>query len=302
MIDFRKIELTDKEWIDTLLGYSDYRGAEYCFTNLFIWDGVYNSRIARYKDFLLLISGEGENTRYLYPAGRGDKKEAIERLKADAQKRDVKMVLIGLSPEAATELEHLYPGEFTIHPYRSSFDYIYEKEKLITLSGKKLQSKRNHINFFKSNYNWDFQEFTPENVEEIKDFNREWCREVDCSQSESLDLEICAVKKCLENYAHLGLTGGILRVDGKIVAYTVGEQINSDTFIVHIEKAFANVRGAYPVINNEFVKRMPAGIKYVNREDDAGDAGLRNAKESYNPLFMQEKHSAQIIDEQNFRR
>lgn len=293
MIDFRKIELTDKEWIDTLLGYSDYRGAEYCFTNLFIWDGVYNSRIARHKDFLLFISGEGENARYLYPAGRGDKKEAIELLKKDALERGVKMILIGLSQEAAGELESLYPGEFSIRPYRNSFDYIYEKERLISLSGKKLQSKRNHINFFKNSYNWNFQEFSPDKAEEVKAFNLEWCREVDCSQSESLDLETCAVKKCLENFAYLRLTGGILRVDGKIVAYTVGEQINSDTFIVHIEKAFASVRGAYPVINNEFVKRMPAGVKYVNREDDAGDAGLRTAKESYNPVFMQEKLSAQ---------
>ncbi len=103
------------------------------------------------------------------------------------------------------------------------------------------------------------------------------------------------MRKCLENYGSLVLKGGILRVDGKIVAYTVGEKINSDTFIIHIEKAFAEIRGAYPMINREFAERIPDYIKYVNREDDAGDAGLRQAKESYYPIFMVEKFSAHLF-------
>ncbi len=295
MTDFRKIELADKVWIDKLLASSDYRGAEYCYTNLFIWDGVYNSRIARHKDFLLFISGEGENTRYLYPAGSGGKREAIELLMQDSADRGVEMMLIGISPEARDELESLYPGKFSFKPYRYGFDYVYEREKLVSLSGKKLQSKRNHINFFKSNYAWSYEEFTPDKVEEVKSFTKEWCKEIDCSKSESLDLESCAVRKCLENYGSLVLKGGILRVDGKIVAYTVGEKINSDTFIIHIEKAFAEIRGAYPMINREFAERIPDYIKYVNREDDAGDAGLRQAKESYYPIFMVEKFSAHLF-------
>jgi hypothetical protein len=295
MIEFKKIEISDKPWIDQLLKYSDYRGAEYCFTNLFIWEGVYNSRITRYKDFLLFTSGEGDTVRYLYPAGKGDKKEAIELLKEDALKRGVPFILIGLSNEAKNELESLFPGNFELRPVRNSFDYIYESEKLVSLSGKKLQSKRNHINFFKDNNSWEYQELSPEKVEEVKIFNKEWCKTVDCSKSESLGLETCAVKKCLDNYKQLGLTGGILKVDDSIVAYTVGEQINSDTAIIHIEKAFAEVRGAYPMINREFAERITPGLKYVNREDDAGDQGLRKAKESYNPVFMLEKFSAHIF-------
>jgi hypothetical protein len=103
MIDFKQITISDKIWIDELLRYSDYRGAEYCFTTLFIWDESYLSRCARYKDFLLLKSGSGEETRYLYPAGRGDRREVIELLMQDADERGKSFSLISLTPQTKAE-------------------------------------------------------------------------------------------------------------------------------------------------------------------------------------------------------
>ncbi len=278
-----------------MLKFSDYRGAEYCFTNLFIWDSIYKSAIARYKDFLLFISGEGDGVRYLYPAGRGDKREVIEYLIQDASERKVKLVFIGLSPEAKNELSELFTGRFEFKPIRNSFDYIYESDKLITLSGKKLQSKRNHINRFKELPDWTYEELTNDKIPDIIEFNAKWCKDFDCSKNNSLGWETCAVAKCLANYPLLNLRGGILKTGRKIVAYTIGEQINSDTYIVHIEKAFAEVRGAYPMINREFAERVAADCKYISREDDAGDEGLRRAKESYYPVFMQEKYAAKLF-------
>ncbi|OFY39422.1 MAG: hypothetical protein A2X18_04830 [Bacteroidetes bacterium GWF2_40_14] len=295
MIEFKQIELSDKAWIDELLKFSDYRGAEYCFTNLFIWDSIYKSRIARYKDFLFLISGEGDNTRYLYPAGKGDKREAIEWLIRDSEERKVKFVMIGVTPAAINEISELLPGKFEFVPVRDSFDYIYEREKLVTLSGKKLQPKRNHINKFKELNDWTYEELTEDKIPEIIAFNAEWCKDLDCNKNNSLGWEACAVAKCLAHYRYLNLKGGILRVKGRIVAYTVGERINSDTFIVHIEKAFADVRGSYPMINREFAERETEGCTYINREDDTGNEGLRTAKESYYPVFMQEKYATRLF-------
>jgi len=295
MIDFRQIEVSDKIWIDELLKFSDYKGAEYCFTSLFIWDEAYLSKVARYKDFLVLISGKGEDTRYLYPAGKGDKREVIEALMQDAQERGVEFIMIGLTPETKKEIDELFPQKFSFKPVRNSFDYIYESNKLITLSGKKLQSKRNHINRFKEQPEWVYEELTAEKIDEVLKFTNEWCKDVDCGKDQSLCLESAAVYKCLSNFSKLSLQGGILRVGGKIVAYTVGEQINSDTVVIHIEKAFASVRGAYPMINREFAERIASNCKYINREDDAGDEGLRIAKESYDPAFMLEKYAAYII-------
>ncbi len=295
MIDFKKIEISDKIWINELLKHSDYRGAEYCFTNLFIWDGVYKSKIARYKDFFVFRSGEGESTRYLYPAGKGDKREAIEQLIEDSKQLGVKFIMIGLSPEAIEELKSLFPDKFEFRAVRDSFDYIYESERLISLAGKKLQSKRNHINRFLEIPDWKYQDITQEMIPEIIDFNSKWCKDVDCSKNESLGWEACAVAKCLAHYSQLNLTGGVLRVGNEIVAYTIGEQLNSDTVIIHIEKAFAEIQGSYPMINREFASRIAAGYKYINREDDAGDMGLRKAKESYYPVFMQEKYAALLF-------
>jgi len=295
MLEFKVIETDDKAWADSLLKFSDFRGAEYCFTNLFIWDGIYKSKIGRYKDFLLLRTGEENDYHYLYPAGRGDKREIIELLMEDSQKWGQKLSLISLTNETRAELEGLFPGKFEFTPAENSFDYVYESEKMITLSGKKLQPKRNHINYFLNNYNWSYEDFTPDKIDEVTSFNLEWCKITDCRQHETLMWESCAVEKCLSHFQELGVKGGILRVDDKIVAYTVGEVINSDTIIVHIEKAFSEYRGAYPMINKEFASRIAPGYKFINREDDIGDEGLRKAKESYYPAFMLEKFHAKLF-------
>lgn len=295
MIDFRTIEISDKEWIERLLKFSDFRAAEYNFTNLFIWDVVYHSKIARFKDFFLLRAGDAEQYNYLYPAGRGDRREVIDKLIEDASTHEVDLNIIGLTKESKSELEKLFPGQFKYTSLRDSFDYIYESEKLMTLSGKKLQPKRNHLNYFASNYKWSYEELTPSKIEEVKEFSHEWCRRYSCKSVDTLSWESCAVEKCLNHYGELSLKGGILRVDGEIIGYTIGEVLNSDTVVVHIEKAFQEYRGAYQFINREFVKRLAPGYLYVNREDDIGDEGLRKAKESYYPIFMLEKFSAKLI-------
>lgn len=295
MLEFKKIELKDKEWVDPLLKLSDYRGAEYCFTNLFIWDGIFKSKIGRYKDFFLLRSGLEGNYNYLYPAGEGDFKEVIAMLEADAKKNNSPFKLIGVTPETRGELKALFPDRFNFTPVRDSFDYVYDAQRLISLSGKKLQSKRNHLNYFLANYNWSIHQITPQLMNEVLDFNHEWCKIMKCTKFKTLSWESCAVEKCLLNFDSLKIEGIALKVDDKIVAYSVGEILNSDTIIIHIEKAFSDIRGAYPMINREFASIMANGFKYVNREDDIGDLGLRKAKKSYNPLFMIEKYNAAIF-------
>ncbi|MDP3452583.1 MAG: phosphatidylglycerol lysyltransferase domain-containing protein [Bacteroidales bacterium] len=295
MIDFKEIELKDKEWADHLLTHSGYQGAEYCFTNLYIWDGIYKSKIGRYKDFLILRTGTEGDYHYLYPPGRGDKREIIDLLINEAESGDYPLSFIGLTRETREELNRLFPNKFRFTPVRDSFDYIYEVEKMISLTGKKLQPKRNHLNYFSTNYKWSYDVLTEKNIDEVLDFNHEWCIRADCSKYETLSWESCAVEKCLANYGRLNLIGGLLRVEGEVVAYTIGETLNTNTFIVHIEKAFPDVRGAYPMINREFLKRNATMFNYVNREDDIGDEGLRKAKESYYPIFMLEKFSAKLF-------
>ncbi|MFY9377952.1 MAG: phosphatidylglycerol lysyltransferase domain-containing protein, partial [Peptococcia bacterium] len=189
-----------------------------------------------------------------------------------------------------------FPGKFSYQDDREGYDYIYTLEKLVSLSGKKLQSKRNHINrFIANNADWSFEEISQDNLSECWEMNQEWCRQNGCKDDELLNEEYCAVRRCFNNYEALELEGGLLRLAGKVIAFTMGERLNSDTYVVHIEKAFGEIQGAYQLINREFAKliqeRHP-DIVYVNREEDMGYEGLRRAKMSYRPVRMEEKYVA----------
>ena len=115
--------------------------------------------------------------------------------------------------------------------------------------------------------------------------NRNGCEDGD----EGKLAEVCVTLNSLRLMKELHLTGGCLRVGGKVTAFTIGERLCSDTFVVHIEKALTEIEGAYPMINQQFVQHAMEGYTYVNREEDTGDEGLRQAKLSYRPVFLVEK-------------
>lgn len=196
-----------------------------------------------------------------------------------------------MTPEYFAQLEEWYPGRFQIEYDRDSADYVYESEKLATLSGKKLHGKRNHINKFKSLFEdrWSYESMTKDNLEECFQMALKWRTENDCEDDDEKRGEMCVALNSLRLFEELHLTGGVLRIDGKVVAFTIGEPICEDTYVVHIEKAYADVQGAYTMINQQFVEHECMNYKYVNREDDTGAEGLRKAKLSYRPVFMVEK-------------
>ena len=195
-----------------------------------------------------------------------------------------------VTEENFAQLEEWYPGQFQIEYDRDSADYVYESEKLATLSGKKLHGKRNHINKFKQvNEDWSYEKITKENIEECFQMALQWRIENGCEADEEKNAEMCVTLNSLRLYEELELTGGLLRVNGKVAAFTLGEEVSDDTFVVHIEKAFAEIQGAYPMINQQFVEHECMKYKYINREEDTGAEGLRKAKLSYRPVFLVEK-------------
>ena len=188
-------------------------------------------------------------------------------------------------------LEKWYPGRFQIEYERDNADYVYESEKLAALPGKKLHGKRNHVNKFKSIYanRWSYESISRENVEECFQMALRWRNDNGCNEDLEKNAEMCVTLNALRLFEELGLTGGVLRVDGEIVAFTIGEPVCSDTFVVHIEKAYAEIPGAYNMINQQFVEHECMDYTYVNREEDTGAEGLRRAKLSYRPVFLVEK-------------
>jgi hypothetical protein len=192
-------------------------------------------------------------------------------------------------------LDTLYPDLFSYEAGRDAFDYVYSIDKLASLSGKKLHAKRNHINVFKKNHQWSFELITKENLGECYAMNEQWCKEMECSEEIGLKQENCATRRFFRYYNELGLDGGLIRAEGKVIAFTMGEVLNSDTYDIHIEKALRDIQGGYPMINREFaayIKDKYPHIIWINREEDMGYEGLRKAKESYFPDKMEEKYLA----------
>ena len=295
MINFKEIELSDKRWIDPLLAVADLRGCHQNFTNIFAWSKTYYYRVAQVNSYLVVKGVINNIPYYFYPAGTGDIKTVFEVMQEDAASCGHNFVLAGVTPEDRTIIEREFPEHFEYQEMRESFDYVYLLDKLVTLAGNKLHAKRNYINrFHKENQDWSFERISPENLAECWEMNLRWCQTAHCEKDE-IAKESCAVRRCFQHFATLGLEGGLIRVEGKVIAFTMGEILSSDTYVIHIEKAFAKIEGAYQMINREFAafiqKNYPQQI-YVNREEDMGLEGLRKAKLSYHPDKMEVKYLA----------
>lgn len=299
MINYTKIEISDKKWIDTILTEANLPGCHYNFTNIFAWANVFKYRVAKVDDYLIVkgINSEGK-PYYFYPVGKCNPQAVLEAMIEDAANNDAEFMLAGLSDENILELNRLFPDKFEFTKQRGSYDYVYLLEKMVALSGRHLSAKRNHINHFIKNNNWSFEEISPENIAECWEMNVEWCKRRKCKYDVQLDNESCAVRRCFDNFFDLGLEGGLIRSDGQVIAYTMGDKLNSDTYDIHIEKAFEEIQGGYQMINHEFailIQRKHPEILYVNREEDMGQEGLRKSKLSYHPDRMEEKSWGKLI-------
>lgn len=291
MIEFKDIEISDKKWVDEILAGYECPSLEYNFTTLFIWQKIYNTRIACEDGFLFSVSGKEENKKsFLFPAGGEDINNALFLLDEFCRKNNMPMHFHSVNTKQRDILSEIYPGRFDFFPARDSGDYVYTADSLRTLKGKKLSSKRNHINRFIQNFpNWTYEKMNDENIEEAKKMHLLWCDIAGCNDEPGLLEESCAVRRAFKYFNELGLSGGILRAEKDVTAFSIGDPLNKNTFLVHIEKAFADVRGAYPMINKQFVINNCEDYEFINREEDTGDEGLRKAKLSYQPYDIIEK-------------
>lgn len=289
MINFKKVTLEDKPFAEKCMRAANKRGCEYTFANLFNWAEIYGIEIAAYNDFLLMKNADGQ---YMFPIGSGDIEEALKALEKDSAERGVKLSIYGIAKEDIDVVERVFPNRFDFVTDDGAADYIYSRESLETLAGKKLHAKRNHVNKFIASYpDWKYERLDAENLHEAREMTEEWCRTLGC-ESDGLKKESCAVKSAFAHFFELGLIGAMLKVGDRVVACTIGSEITDDSFDVHIEKAFSDVEGAYTMINQQFVKNELSKYEYVNREEDMGEEGLRKAKRSYRPVMMFERYTA----------
>ena len=287
-MDFKPVRAEDKEIIDNYLKHVHSRSCDMSFAAIYLWRGFYQLEYAEVEGVIVFRSNE-EKTSFSLPLGEGDPRKALEKVLEYCREQQIPPVFHSISREMEQYLNEQFPGQFCVEFDRDIADYIYETQALIELKGRKYHGKKNHINKLNKMYDWSYEAITPENTQECLDMLAVWKQQNCTSENLEKHAEICVSEASLKEREFLGLKGGLLRVDGKVAAFAVGEQIAPDTFCVHIEKAFADVQGAYSVINQQFLIHEAADCKYVNREDDVGDPGLRQAKLSYHPVFLEEK-------------
>ncbi|MBQ7740669.1 MAG: DUF2156 domain-containing protein [Eubacterium sp.] len=293
MLDFHEPSINDKKWVDKCLRHANSLNCEYTFGNVYIWADSYSTMIARYKDFFICRWGKGKNISYSVPLGEGSFTKAVKEIIKDAESLGVKPRIYGLTSSYLLMLQEAFTGEFTYHYDESFNDYIYSTEKMAELRGKKYHGKRNHIsNFKKNNPDWSFEEIDGDNILECISLHMKWLemKQEDSENEDDFNEEFKAVLKAFESYDELGFKGGLIRVNKKVVAFTMGEpQANGKCFVTHFEKAPADMQGAYAIINQEFTRNCLAEYEFVNREEDLGIEGLRKAKMSYHPEILLEK-------------
>jgi len=288
LINWKELSLSDKELINSYYDREPVRNCEFTFANNILWKPFYEVHYAVVEDSLVFKSGDGDLS-VSFPIGAKDVKAAIDALAEWFYQKKLPFKLHLVSPQQFSILEELWPGRFLAEYNRDEADYVYEREKLVKLSGKSYHGKKNHCNKFKSLYpDWCYEPITDANVQECKEMAQKWWRLNDDHEEGEKSEEIQVTMQALEQLGQLDLTGGLLRADGRVVAFAIGEPCGKDMFVVHFEKAFSDVPGAYSMINQQFAEHAMEGYRYVNREDDAGSEGLRRAKLSYHPVFLME--------------
>jgi len=298
MLQLKDITLNEKKLFDDYFQLKQYEISDMTFTNLYMWRKSYQIKYAIIDDFLCIFARQKDNKPFtLMPVGNGNVAQVLEKLMDYFRQNNHPFMMKSITHRMIEEIENAFPGKFKYIPSRDTYDYVYNSSDLINLEGRKYHRKRNHINKFLALNSYVYEPLTVDSVEECKKAAEEWCRKRDCNQNMGLLEEKEAIFDVLNHFEELKVKGGVIRVDGKVVCFTFGEQFTKDMVVIHVEKADPDIQGSYAIINQQFCAHEWANVKYINREEDLGLPGLRQAKQSYHPVRLIEKHIA-ILNEQ----
>ncbi len=255
--------------------------SEYTFAGLYLFRRTYDYHLSRLPNDGLLVAGRKDGESFcMLPCGLPDEDELVIELMT--RYSYIKGLSESNADAAWIRMERL---GYTVQEDRDNFDYLYRKADLAELSGRKYHKKRNHVNAFINNYHYDEGPLTRENRDEALMILEKW----QALREDRSDY--AAAREALERFEDLELKGYLVCVDGKAVAYTLGEPLmKGRSFVVHFEKAIDHYRGIYQFINKAFAAILPRHYVWINREQDLGDEGLRQSKMTYRPSGFVKKY------------
>ncbi len=288
---FKPIELKDREIIHEIIWKYQPHTSEWTFTNLFIWGGHYGYQWSLFKDWLVILNTTVSEDMYcLQPVGPPSRKEVVQMIiQWLAEEKGAIFPRIERADERlVSEVKSI--KKLRIEAVENHYDYVYRSDDLIHLAGRKYHAKKNHINKFLRSYVFQYTSLRREHIDDCIQVEEEWCKLRRCEEDMSLVGEGEAVRNALRHFEALKINGGAILTNGKIEAFTLGELLNENTAVVHIEKTNPNIPGLFTVINQQFCENQWSNVQYINREQDLGVPGLRRAKRSYHPCRMVKKY------------
>jgi hypothetical protein len=289
-LDFEPISLDFTSRYRQRLEACPEKTSDYSFSNIFGWSEEYELEWA-WQPPLVWIRQHKPASRLWAPVGpwhEVDWSKALDRFEAGTVFTRVPETL------ARTWQQHAR-SDIGLTEERDQWDYVYDVGELVELKGNRFHKKKNLLNQFLRNYDWHYLDFSAKTIEPAMAMQADWCNWKDCESSEVLSAENRAVFKILSFWDQLdGLNGGVLMDEDMIVAYTIGETLTDDMVLVHFEKGCPDYKGVYQAINQMYLAHLPPRFRWVNREQDLGDKGLRKAKLSYNPARFLKKYQVTI--------
>ena len=300
-----KVTLEDREYLESFFHGFDYRTSGLSYTSVFMWREINAISWKQIGDYLCMTAADNldpalDDTFMFPPLTRtgGYDPESLRRTIFEAKDAFEEKGLpftMKLIPFHMLEIfSEAIPGKLNFEADRANFDYVYDTKDLIELKGRDYHSKKNHLNFFLANYEYEYGKLSPDMTDEVMKFVHEFNERKNLEDPHErvlLNFEERAMHDVLLNLDTVGYLSGAIRIDGKIEAISIGGKIGTKTVVVHAEKANTDYRGLYQAINNEFCRAMASNVKRINREEDMGIPGLRKAKLSYKPVRLIEKYT-----------
>ena len=288
--NFRPFAAEDKNLFDSIQEKGQPKISDYTFANFFIWRIIDGTMLTKINGNVCTFAHAPDRMPYfMMPQGDIEVEDTLRKCLTISSK------VIRLSEEFVTKHKSELSC-FLIEEDRDNFDYIYLVEDLRTLKGKKFDGKRNHINHFLKNNTFEYQLLSAEHIEECLVLNEKWCtaKKKESEAFPNLECEAKVVDEILCNMQMLDVRGGVIKTGGEIKAFSIGQRLNKDTGVVHVEKYDPDIRGLSQLINREFARHAWNDIVYMNREQDLGHPGLRKAKMSYHPVILEKKYNLSL--------
>lgn len=287
-MEFKPFRIEDKARIDSYFVVHHYEQIDCTFNTLFLWQDAYQTSWAEQDGILFVRAGTGKDTFFMPPFAKEEKNfvHGLALIHEEYDRLGLPFRLKSASSWVTEQIERLVPGKYDFIEDRDNEEYIYRTDDMIRLPGKKLRMKKNHLNGFLRQYaDYQYEAITKENLEDAKAGIHDWfLRHGDIEEEEQ------AIKRCFDHWDALGVKGAVIRIYGKVEAFTNGDSINEKMAHIIFEKANPEIRGLYQAINRDFLMHEFADTEFVNREEDLGLPGLREAKMGYHPDHLTEKY------------